>query len=703
MEVLEGIPGQLPPLAPYPASEIRHRLSPEEWQACLAVWVFGIEFRLRLLPEHFRHFKLSHPASGGCFLSSYFLPWDMTRDQPSSDQRTKPQELNLHRHCFLLLRRLLLETSIPHEYSARELFGLLANASSAFLTTKLWHDTLQQAWQRQQKEISVALEETRSYSIKTMAVGDNDRFKSIQQLLRQVISFSKCLPQAGKIMMTGFDYVDSLAGTYHDLVGKSDTSNYEDTRKLLTENLFVCLGSLMSSLDPSISLLTDDLYGLKGNAEAEANLNPNRPTLLSSLVCSTSFVRRLDVFLATSPNSRGDTVLQFLRTYKTKMSYLHPIPMRRINRQRKGKGKARADHVQDEMSFHKTAQISQIHELFPEAPTPYVLRLLDHFSGDVEAVTVALLEPGSLSSNMQDPQRFSQADIDASPMIPTESAPRSAPPLPRSRRNVFDDDDFDKLRISTSQVHFGRKERNYDEPSDPSEKAKKKAAIMAALAAFDSDDDERDDTYDVADVGGAVDNTIDTDTRPTDRTARERKNNDGHEEALFKYWRSQPEMFARDNNTRHSKARQQLKSETGMSDEQIEGWALILSRDDSSLQKLENRYAGPTSFGGRQNALGMSKWSASPSGTATEEDTDVEVNDDGGVHRGGGSGRGRSFQGGHGYGIGKGSTSGPAIDGTTQKARRQKEQGRGRGGANHGRREGRARKMGRGFGSLPPT
>jgi activating signal cointegrator complex subunit 2 len=702
MEEVEGIPGRLPPLAPYPVSEIRHHLLPEEWQACLGAWIFGIEFRLRLLPEHFRHLKLSNAASGVSFLSSYFLPWDMTRDQLPSNQPTKPQELHLHRHSFLLLRRLLLDTSIPHEYPARELFGLLANASSAFLTTKLWHDTLQQVWQQQQKQISTALQQTRSYFIKAAAVGDQDCLKSTQQLLRQLISFSKCLPQAGKIMMTGFDYVDFLAGTYHDLVGKSDASSYEDTRKLLTENLFVCLESLMSSLDPSVSLLTDDLYGLKGNAEAGAKLNPNRPTLLSSLVCSTSFVRRLEVFLHTSPNSRGETILQFLRPYKAKMSYLHPIPKRRISRQRNAKGKARADLVQNEMSFHKTAQISQIHELFPEAPTPYVLRLLDHFSGDVEAVTMGLLEPESLPRYMQDPELFSQVDTDAPLNDPTESA-GSAPPFSRSRRNIFDDDDFDKLRISTKQVHFGRKERDYDEPLDPSEKAKKKAAIMAALAAFDSDEDERDDTYDVADVGGAVDNTVDTDTRLTDRTTAQRTNDDGNEEALFRCWRSHPEMFARDSNTRHSKARQQLKSDTGMSDEQIEGWAVMLSRDESSLQKLQNKYAGVTSFGGQQNALGMSKWSTSRSGTATEEDTDVEVNDEGRAPRGGSSSRGRSFHGGHGYGVGKGPNSGPIIDATTQSGRRQKELGRGRGGANHGRREGRARKMGRGFGSLPPA
>ncbi|KAF7504439.1 hypothetical protein GJ744_002243 [Endocarpon pusillum] len=702
MDHVDGIPGLLPPLAPFPAAETRQRLPPEEWQACLDAWIFCGEIRLRLLPEHFHHFKLSHASSGISFLSSYFLSWSPSRESLSDYRPRSAKELKLHRHCLLLLRRLLLETKTPYDCSNEDLFRLFANASAAFRTSALWRDTLQQAWQRQEKQVSSAVAETRSYMIKLMAASGSHTPETLQQLLCQVASLSKCSPQAGKSMMTGYDYVDALTSTYHNFPEKPVATNVGDIRINLTECLFSCLRTLMATPTPATSLLLDTLYGLKENAEAEAKVNPNRPTLLSSTVCLTSFVRQLEFFLTTSSSSRGDSVLRFLRSYKTKMSYLHSLPQAQISRRRKGKGKAKPDHASQQIHVHKAAQISQILELFPDKPISYVVRLLDHFSDDVEAVTAALLEPESLPATLQNHEAFADY-ADAEPVVHSDLAPRSTPPLAPSRRNFFDDDDFDNLRISPSQVHVGRKERGFEEPLDPSDKAKKKAAILAALAAFDSDDDERDDTYDVADVGGAVDNTVDTDARPAKNRTKEHEETDVNEQTLFNAWRSHPEMFARDSKTRLSKPRQQLKSETGMGDEQIEGWALMLARDDARIQKLENKYAGPASFGGQQKALSKSKWSANQSGTATEEDTDVEGDAADGTIRGESSSRSRSFRGGRGgYGRGRGSTSGPSGDVGTQNARKRKEQGRGRGGANHNRREGRARKMGRGFGTLPP-
>ena len=498
--------------------------------------------------------------------------------------------------------------------------------------------------------------------------------------------------------MAGSDYLDSLIISYHGQPVGREALDSELRKKALTENLFVCLMSLMTSPNPSESLLLDDLHLLKAHAEAETN--PNKPTLLSSLVCSTRFLRHLEVFLASASNSRGDSVLRFLRSYKTKMSYLHPVP--EVSRRREGKGKAQSDHVVNEMHIHKAAQVSQIHELFPDTPTSYVLLLLDHFSNDIEAVTAALLEPESLPAEIRDAQRYA-GDAEKQREVYPALVPRSTPSPKPTRRNVFDDDDFDKLRISRSQIHVGRKEHDHTETSNPSDKAAKKAAIIAALAVFDSDDDERDDTYDVADVGGAVDNTMDTDRRPRVQKPKDHEELDVIEQTLFKCWKNNPELFARDSKTRMSLSRQQLKTETGMGDEQIEGWALMLSRDDAAARKLEQRYAELASFGGQQRALEVPKWSASRSGIATKEDTDTDVDGRDRSGRGGASSRNRPFRGVLGFGRGRGSPSGPSEDRSTQHARKRKEQGKGRGGANHNRREGRARKLGRGFGNLPPS
>ena len=138
-----------------------------------------------------------------------------------------------------------------------------------------------------------------------------------------------------------------------------------------------------------------------------------------------------------------------------------------------------------------------------------------------------------------------------------------------------------------------------------------------------------------------------------------------------------------------------------MTDEQIEGWAAMLGRDKATLSKLEKKYSLAFAPGGQQHKLAGTKWSASRSGAATEDD---ESEDDG-AGQGSGAIRGRGGplgRGARGFGRGRGgSTSGPTHDPATQAARRRKEQGRGRGGASHNRREGRAKKMGKGMAGTP--
>lgn len=245
-------------------------------------------------------------------------------------------------------------------------------------------------------------------------------------------------------------------------------------------------------------------------------------------------------------------------------------------------------------------------------------------------------------------------------------------PLP-VRRNVFDKDAFDRQTIDPSLVRRGR--ANPSQTADnllsapPSSRAK--AAILSALAAIDADDDERDDTYDVEDVGGTVDTAIyGGDERDTDLR-------DGNEEALFAAYKQNPDAFNRDADTRRGKSRLALKSETGMTDEAIEGWAIVIARDPRRLRRLETKFP-ILDAGGSQRELVSTSWREST--TATEDDSGAEDGDGGsGNARGrgsGGGGRGRGDGGRGGGGRGRG-----------------KERG---GRANHSRRNQRAKKMARG-------
>jgi activating signal cointegrator complex subunit 2 len=247
------------------------------------------------------------------------------------------------------------------------------------------------------------------------------------------------------------------------------------------------------------------------------------------------------------------------------------------------------------------------------------------------------------------------------------------------RRNVYDNDELDSLSMDVSRLHFGKKE----EISAPAGQTNK-SAILSALAAFDADDDERDDTYDAQDVGGSIDNAH-PDGEPGQTAKVTQEENDM---ALFTSYKSSPELFGRTFDVRRGQARAALKAETGMTDEAIEGWAIMLQRDPKRLNRLESQLGA---FDGRQGALARTSYRESPGGTETE---DSDAPGGRGGFGGRGRGRGRGGRGGRGGGRG-GSVAGPSGDASTVAAQRRKEANKGSQ-ANHNRKAQRGKKMARG-------
>ena len=602
----------------------------------------------------------------------------------------------LHRQCLLLTRRLLTETDLPFGCSSPDLFALLSNTSLALGTSDIWRQSLKVAWKRSKGQIAPAIETCKSFLIRELPRVLPIQAEAVILNLRQATALTKALSEAGELLMTGSDYLESLAIGYPISQKAPSGSQDLDFSRELTENLYVCLMSLMIGDSLHVSLLLDHLYSIKSTADQKAQANPAQQTILSSLVCSTSFLRYLDVFVSTHGQNRGSSLVKSLSAYREMTMHLHPPVFNKRSKVQKGKGRAVPN---GDMHVHEASRVSQIHDLFPDLSEVYVLRLLEYFSDDIEAVTAALLEPDSLPHHLQgrDADRDTQRKLTG--QVKTMNLHEPPGTLPQ-RRNVFDGDDFDRLRISSSKLHMGRKDKANEMMANLDERSKSKAAILAALASFDSDDDERDDTYDVGDVGGTVDTSMDTDSRSGTQKPSA-GGGDPYEELLFGAWRNAPQVFARDSKTRLSQPRQKLKQETGMGDEQIEGWAVMLGRDESLLSRLEKKYSLAFAFGGQQHKLAGTKWSGSRSGTATEDDESGD--DQGGVGGAGERGKGGQLgRGARGFGRGRGgSTSGPSQEAATQAARRRKEQGRGRGGTNHNRREARAKKIGRGMAGPP--
>lgn len=142
-----------------------------------------------------------------------------------------------------------------------------------------------------------------------------------------------------------------------------------------------------------------------------------------------------------------------------------------------------------------------------------------------------------------------------------------------------------------------------------------------------------------------------------------------------------PEVFERDAATKKGKARQALRSETGMTDEAIEGRAIMLGRDPRRLRRLEAKFE---MFGGQQIQLEKTSYRE---GSGTEESDRGEGSS--GRGRGGHRGRGRGGRGGVG-----GNVAGPPDEKGTQVARQRKDANKS-GRANHNRRNQRAKKLAR--------
>jgi len=647
---------KLPPLLKFPPRTIQGQLPPEEWEACLEIWVSSVQLRLGLSDDQLS--KSAPQTTTIPFLLSYFL-----NHTPTASVTSGNKESRLHKDCYLLLKKLLLTPTV--QVQAETYFELLVGGSSAYTPLIAWKKVLKLAW-TSQKQARKAIESAKI----ALAISSEPRSQTIW--LQKISTLTKSLPATATVTVASADYVDTVTDLFN--------TGIPALARAVTENIFYSFIALLEN--KHITILTDNIYHLKSEADRLRKSKPESTTLLSSLLCTTSFLRHF------SSNSEVAThkqsLVDQLDSYRRDTLHLHPLPAK----QRRKKGKQRAPN-DDGMHMHTAAQISQIQELFPDLSTGYILKALDYYSNNVEQVVGALLEPASLPQELQD-QNVSDHGRHHEVNRP-DLAPRSTPPLLPERKGVFDNDEFDRLDIKEKQIWRGKRDQATTGPTTGDEHAKSKAAIMSALAAFDSDDDERDDTYDVADVGGAVDNTVDTDERRQPDT-------DAHEATLFKAWKENPELFARDSKTRASNTRQQLKRETGMGDEQIEGWAIMLNKDKKMQDRLQDKHLSARAFGGQQHALKPTRWQASVSTENSENETGPEKsNDDRRMGQAGIRGH-RSF--GRGKGRGGGSTAGPPDDAATLAARRRKEQGRGRGGANN-RRDARAKKVGRGMGPLP--
>ncbi|OAJ41271.1 hypothetical protein BDEG_24902 [Batrachochytrium dendrobatidis JEL423] len=309
-----------------------------------------------------------------------------------------------------------------------------------------------------------------------------------------------------------------------------------------------------------------------------------------------------------------------------------------------------SDNTKNEELMNRTISISLVHDLFPELGDGFIEACLVAMNDDHELVTMKILEndlpeyvkhldrnlPRSLPNNQE--MAFKTSDISAplqsSNLVPVSETPNNLIPshapidtILSQRRNIFDGDQFDIFNagtvVDTAKVSLGKTNRLANVESErPGFIQKTKALILETQ--YEDYDDEYDDTYDSSDIklAGTIElHMIDEDENIVDGKSQKKIQVDqlvhAQDAFLIGLYSVEPKVF--DRSQRKTARRAQIRSQTGMSDEQLEGWFKMLERNprkDLVLEKHEWR--GNKSL---QNVK------TEPSTTGSENNSDTNIRD----------------------------------------------------------------------------
>ncbi|KAJ3023250.1 hypothetical protein HKX48_003856 [Thoreauomyces humboldtii] len=252
----------------------------------------------------------------------------------------------------------------------------------------------------------------------------------------------------------------------------------------------------------------------------------------------------------------------------------------------------------------RTLLVSQVQDLFPDLGEGFIEACLLAFDDDAEVVIMKILEDDlpdyvqRLDRQMQRTAPIIEKVLSAVVVRPPTPPPRSVsvePPtepespatILSSRRNIHDGDEFDIFRrghLNMANVQFGKRSDKANLLDDKSFVQSHREALLATQ--YDEYDDEYDDTYDTTDVklsGLAEPPTADaTPILSQPQRASTVEVVDPLEAILVVAYQKSPAVYTRAQ--RKTPARAELKRATTWSDEQIEGWGVMLERNVSLLE-----------------------------------------------------------------------------------------------------------------------
>jgi hypothetical protein len=248
-------------------------------------------------------------------------------------------------------------------------------------------------------------------------------------------------------------------------------------------------------------------------------------------------------------------------------------------------------HVEEDIEM--TSKISQVHDLLPDLGEGFIEACLQANQGDVELVIMQLLEdnlPSSVAGlDKKLERRQKPVAIEKNPVsVVVDNSGHGDDSILSTRRNIYDNDEFDVFAnraLDRNKVYAGKKDKGTADSllQDSSGFTQEQRKTIIQLA--DMYDDEYDDTYDdINDASGALEGGDDGDNALDVVRAKKEVHVDPgiqNESALVHTFVDNPEVFGRSGSVRKSSKRAELRKQTGMSDEQLEGWAIMFNRNVS--------------------------------------------------------------------------------------------------------------------------
>ncbi|KAL9077090.1 MAG: hypothetical protein Q9157_003460, partial [Trypethelium eluteriae] len=355
----------LPPFAAFPESKFRKDIVPEEWEACLDAWILLSEAHLTLENKKFALVS-SRDSSLISFLISYFH--EAVRAEGNDLNFLSDKGLRLRKHCFLLSHRLLSQSdNIPEDLLK---WTFLADLSHVYWRSNTLRDLLQSLWKRKKTSLEPSLQILKTSLNKSL---DSARLEDAEKQLAQLAPLIRASPETGTLFMTGSDFLDSLLSSY----SKAGPT----LKSKIAAVAFLGLDSLLQGEKLNLSLLSDQVYNLKSNADLLQKDNSGHVSLLSDVVTNTPLLDHIGAGVAGPDALRARKLIDSISGFSN--ANIKRATRWKADKVDKGKGKAKHEYGHDAFNgihIHKMSLITQIQDLFPDLGSGFVLRLLDEYN-----------------------------------------------------------------------------------------------------------------------------------------------------------------------------------------------------------------------------------------------------------------------------------------------------------------------------------